>query len=109
VRKLAAHLSGLGAAVEFRHRSWAEPEVPAWLAGLGLDLVAVDAPRLPGLYPRGWAQSGRRVYVRLHSRNGEKWYQGEKERYDYHYDDGALQEWVDAVAEHEVLGDTDRA
>ena len=69
-----------------------------WLAEQGLDLVAVDVPDLSGLYPRGWVRSGRRAYVRLHSRNAAAWYGGGQERYDYDYDDAALSEWVWAAA-----------
>jgi uncharacterized protein YecE (DUF72 family) len=87
-------MQGLRPAVEFRHRSWARPEIPEWLAEHGLDLVAVDVPDLPGLYPRGWAQAGRRAYVRLHSRNAENWYAGGKERYNYTFSDVELNEWV---------------
>jgi uncharacterized protein YecE (DUF72 family) len=94
---IGRELKGLRPAAEFRHRSWARPEIPEWLQDHGLDLVAVDAPNLPGLYPGGWAQSGRRAYVRLHSRNDAKWYAGDKERYDYLYSDKELTEWVDAA------------
>jgi uncharacterized protein YecE (DUF72 family) len=98
LRHLAAALGDLHLAVEFRHRSWARPDVPAWLGERGLDLVAVDVPDLRGLYPRGWVHSGPRAYVRLHSRNAANWYLGDKERYDYSYDDAALGEWVSAAA-----------
>jgi uncharacterized protein YecE (DUF72 family) len=63
-----------------------------------MDLVAVDAPDLPGLYPSGWVQSGRRAYVRLHSHNAANWYTGDKDRYDYFYSDPELTAWVDAAA-----------
>jgi uncharacterized protein YecE (DUF72 family) len=99
LKVLAEELAHLDLAVEFRHHSWAVPEVPAWLGELGLDLVAVDAPALPGLYPAGWVQSGPRAYIRLHSRNGGNWYGDEKERYDYNYSDVELSEWVTALAE----------
>src|SRR5262249_29604931 len=92
---LARGLGGLRLAEGLRHRAWAAPRVLEWLRGLGLDLVSVDVPGLPGLFPRGWAQSSPRVYVRLHSRNSGKWYQGDKERYDYHYPDDVLGEWVE--------------
>src|SRR5262249_19787877 len=94
---LARELGDLRLAVEFRHRSWARPDVPGWLAEHRLDLVAVDVPDLPGLYPRGWVQSGPLAYVRLHSRNAGNWYAGEKARYDYSYEDAALNEWVEAA------------
>lgn len=94
---VGSSLEGLRPAVEFRHRSWARPEIPAWLAEHGLDLVAVDVPDLPGLYPRGWVQATDRAYVRLHSRNAGKWYAGDKVRYDYLYPDDELAGWVDAA------------
>ena len=95
---LAGELPGRGLAVEFRHRSWARPDVPEWLGRRGLDVVAVDVPDLPALYPRGLVQSGPRVYVRFHSRHAGNWYLGDKERYDYDYADEALAEWIVALA-----------
>jgi uncharacterized protein YecE (DUF72 family) len=94
---LGKELGTYRVAVEFRHRSWARPDVPPWLAERGLELVAVDVPDIPALYPRGLVQSGSRIYVRLHSRNAASWYLSDKERYDYDYDDAALTEWIDAV------------
>ena len=69
IKTVGKRLGDLNLAVEFRHRSWAGPETVAWLADLGLAIVAVDVPDLPGLYPRGWVQSGPVAYVRFHSRN----------------------------------------
>jgi uncharacterized protein YecE (DUF72 family) len=98
LEKLAEAFVGRRLAIEFRHRSWFRPEVPVWLGERQLDLVSVDAPDLPNLYPRGLGQSGPRIYVRFHSRSAEKWYRSDKQRYDYHYDDRALGEWVDALS-----------
>jgi uncharacterized protein YecE (DUF72 family) len=95
--RLGGELHGYHLAIEFRHQSWARPDLPAWLAERGIDLVSVDAPALPQLFPSGLVQSTRRIYVRLHSRNAGNWYQSEKERYDYNYDDEELGEWVEAV------------
>jgi uncharacterized protein YecE (DUF72 family) len=103
---LAERLGDLGLALEFRHRSWAHKEVPAWLGELGLDLVAVDAPGISGLYPSGWVQSSSTAYVRLHSRNAGNWYADGAERYDYDYSDDELGEWVAATRAH--AGFTDR-
>lgn len=97
LEQLAAGLDGYGLAVEFRHHSWSRPDVPPWLAGLGVELVSVDVPELPALYPRGLVQAGPDVYVRLHSRNAANWYASDKQRYDFHYDDAALQEWAEAL------------
>jgi uncharacterized protein YecE (DUF72 family) len=94
---LSQHLGDLDLAVEFRHRSWANPGLEEWLEEENLDLVSVDAPKIPALFPAGWKQSGPRVYVRLHSRNAGNWYEGGADRYDYNYSDEELGEWVDAA------------
>jgi uncharacterized protein YecE (DUF72 family) len=94
---LGRELAGRQLAVEFRHHSWARADVPEWLRQHGIDLVAVDVPPIPALYPAGLVQPGPRVYVRLHSRNAINWYKSDKERYDYDYDDAALMGWIDAL------------
>jgi uncharacterized protein YecE (DUF72 family) len=98
LERLAAAFAGHTLAVEFRHVSWARPEVPAWLAGRGLHLVSVDAPHIPALYPSGLVQSSRLIYVRFHSRRAVSWYEGDKERYDYLYSDDELKEWLGVLA-----------
>jgi uncharacterized protein YecE (DUF72 family) len=75
VSTLARELGHLKLAVEFRHRSWDRPGLPSWLAEQGVDLVAVDVPDIAALFPRGWVQAGSTAYVRLHSRDGTKWYE----------------------------------
>jgi uncharacterized protein YecE (DUF72 family) len=97
VESLAQELAPHRLAVEFRHRSWHQPDVPAWLADLNVDLVAVDVPDLPGLYPRGLVRSTSRVYLRLHSRSAANWYRDES-RYDYDYRDDELAEWIAALS-----------
>jgi uncharacterized protein YecE (DUF72 family) len=97
LQRLSEEFAGRRLAVEFRHRSWAGPETPGWLADRGLDLVAVDVPDIPALYPRGFIKSGPRVYARLHSRDAAKWYAGEKDRYDYDYSDATLVEWLQST------------
>ncbi|MFO0928650.1 MAG: DUF72 domain-containing protein [Gemmataceae bacterium] len=109
VSTVSAELSHLHLAVEFRHKSWTRSGLPAWLAEKGLDLVAVDVPDLPGLFPRGWVQSTSTAYIRLHSRNADKWFRGDGERYDYDYPDDELNEWVAKLVRHDALGTTERA
>jgi uncharacterized protein YecE (DUF72 family) len=94
---LSDNFGDLHLAIEFRHRSWFRDDVPLWLREHHLDLVSVDVPDLPGLYPRGLVQSGERVYIRFHSRNAENWYRSGAERYDYDYSDDEMQEWIDAL------------
>jgi uncharacterized protein YecE (DUF72 family) len=102
---LAVEFADCRLAVEFRHISWFRPDVPAWLAERKVDLVSVDVPDLPGLYPRGLVQSSPRVYVRFHSRKAQNWYRGDTYRYDYHYADETLVEWIDALKRNENSSD----
>lgn len=95
LQTLGSELSDFRLAVELRHRSWRREDVPAWMAVHHLDLVSVDVPDLPALFPRGWVQSSPRAYVRFHSRRADKWYAGDKERYDYNYNDSELNEWIE--------------
>ncbi len=94
---LGNEIGNYGLAVEFRHRSWARPDMAPWLAERRIDLVSVDAPAIDALYPSGLVHSTDRLYVRLHSRNVGNWYLSDKDRYDYDFDDAALREWVEAV------------
>jgi uncharacterized protein YecE (DUF72 family) len=107
LEKLAEELAGLGLAVEFRHRSWAHRKLVPWAEKAGLDLVSVDEPNLPSLFPSGLIQSSPRVYVRMHSRDAGNWYEGDRERYDFSFSDQALNEWIDALphggAEHALI------
>jgi uncharacterized protein YecE (DUF72 family) len=103
VETIAKELQGLGLAIEFRHLSWAaQNDLAPWLAELGADLVSVDVPDLPGLFPPGLVRSGPHVYVRLHSRAAANWYGGDKDRYDYDYSTAELGEWVSALAKSDA-------
>jgi uncharacterized protein YecE (DUF72 family) len=83
--------------VEFRHRSWAKPEVFERLERLQLGYCCVDEPRLPGLMPPVVAVTAPVGYVRFHGRNAEKWWDHDQawERYDYNYPPDELQGWID--------------
>lgn len=59
VEFVVGELSPYHVGVEFRHWTWARPDVPQWLDDLGAFLIAVDVPDLPALYPRGLVRSGR--------------------------------------------------
>jgi uncharacterized protein YecE (DUF72 family) len=109
ITTLGKELGHLHLAIELRHRSWSRPGLGDWLAEQGLDLVAVDVPDLPGLFPRGWVQSGPTAYLRLHSRNAEKWYKSGEERYDYEYSDDELGEWAEELARRHDEGTTEKA
>jgi uncharacterized protein YecE (DUF72 family) len=94
---LARELAPYRLAVEFRHHSWARPDVAPWLEARGVELVSVDAPNLPAIYPSCLVRAGERLYIRLHSRNAGNWYQSDKERYDFDYTDPMLLEWITAL------------
>src|SRR5579875_3451776 len=107
LQKLSTELSDMRLAIELRHRSWQREDLPRWMADHRLDPVSVDVADVPALFPRGWVQSGRRVYVRLHSRRAESWYGGDKKRYEYNYSDNELTEWIDRMhAEQEQTEET---
>lgn len=109
VATIGKELRHLHLAVEFRHVSWARGGLADWLAEQGLGLVAVDVPDLPGLFPRGWAQAGPTAYVRLHSRDADKWYKSGGERYDYDYGDEELGEWAEELARRGAAGGMEQA
>jgi uncharacterized protein YecE (DUF72 family) len=94
------------AAVEFRHRSWAEPgerEAAAELLGeRDAAWVVVDAPRIDAknvMPPIVEVTSPELAYLRLHGRNAATWNTGRTvaERFDHVYSDDEMEEWVDPV------------
>ena len=87
---------GVPRAVEFRHRSWESPAVFAGLRDRDVTLVVPDAPDLPGLFRPPPTVTNATGYLRLHSRNAEKWYAGGPERYDYDYGPEELAELATA-------------
>lgn len=86
--------------VEFRHESWARPETLGFLREISAGFVAVDEPRLKGLFPP-WAETvGEIGYVRFHGRNAGAWWGGDNAgRYDYLYSDSELEEWAGKIRE----------
>ena len=108
LRRILARLRPARAAVEFRHRSWVEPEARAAAAELlgehDAAWVCVDAPRLDvasALPPIVKRTSDALAYVRLHGRNASTWTTGKTvaERFDYVYTEAELEEWVGPVLE----------
>lgn len=92
--RLSEDFSGLDRVIEPRNRSFLKGEVLMDLEIMGFSVANVDAPRLPGLFVGPWKIVGAINYVRLHGRNGEKWYEGEtsSSRYNYLYSDEELKE-----------------
>ncbi len=95
-----ADLAAAPLAVEFRHRSWSDPAVLEGLRSRHVTLVVPDSPPITNLYHSGPAATTTTGYVRLHSRNADKWYAGGAERYDYNYSKPEMQDllnkWTDA-------------
>jgi len=92
--------------VEFRHRSWMEPEeradTLAFLERNGLAYVSVDTPmtRASNVVARHAASTHRVAYIRFHGRNEKTWnIKSEKssERFDWMYGPEELEEWVEKL------------
>jgi uncharacterized protein YecE (DUF72 family) len=104
--RILARLRPARAAVEFRHRSWAEPgerEAAAeLLAAHDASWVVVDTPRRDVasiMPPIVEVTSPALAYLRLHGRNAAAWTTGRTvaERFDYAYSDQEMEEWVGPV------------
>ena len=81
--------------VEFRNIEWATAAVHGYLRHHQLGYCCVDEPKLEGLMPREAIATSPTAYVRFHSRDASKWYEGGgKERYNYLYQRDELAEWI---------------
>jgi uncharacterized protein YecE (DUF72 family) len=92
--------------VEFRHRSWMEPEERAgtleFLEGHGLAYVSLDTPmtRASNVVARHAVATHAVAYVRFHGRNVKTWnLKSEKswQRFDWMYSAEELAEWVERL------------
>jgi len=101
--------------VEFRHRSWLEPDVVAetlsFLESIDATYVMVDAPRTDAknVAPTVIGQTSDQAYLRLHGRNAATWNRrggSASERFDYLYSDDELREWVEPLRELEQRSET---
>jgi uncharacterized protein YecE (DUF72 family) len=104
--RILGRLRPARAAVEFRHRSWAEPGEREAAAELlrthDAAWVVVDAPRIAAknvMPPIVEVTSPALAYLRLHGRNAATWNTGRTvaERFDHLYTDGEMEEWLDPV------------
>ncbi len=90
-----ADFASVPLAVEFRHASWDHASTVAGLKQRNVTLVIPDVPDLAGLYrPPAPIVTTAMGYLRLHSRNAQKWYAGMAKRYDYDYSQAELQALV---------------
>ncbi len=97
--RLLDELQGLPAAVEFRHRTWADDRVFAELEKRRVALVAVDVPELPQLFPTmAIVTNPELFYVRFHGRNLVGWRSGNMQKqFDYDYSDRELLPWSERL------------
>jgi uncharacterized protein YecE (DUF72 family) len=100
--------------VEFRHRSWLEPEQSDrtldLLRSLRATYVMVDAPRTGGknLVPTVVGVTSPTAYLRLHGRNAATWNvrgRSAAERFDYLYSREELEEWSQPLRELSSLSE----
>jgi uncharacterized protein YecE (DUF72 family) len=94
LRFISKQLAGIPAAAEFRHARWYGKESLRRVEAMGFAPVSVDMPQLDGLPETGLIGGGGSPYLRLHGRNGEKWWGNTQERYDYLYSREELQGWA---------------
>lgn len=94
-------LSPVRLAVEFRHASWDHPSTSSGLDERGIALVVPEVPPIELLFRPAPRITGRCGYLRLHSRDAGKWYQGAASRYDYSFSETELREMA---AEWNQLG-----
>jgi uncharacterized protein YecE (DUF72 family) len=103
LERAPGRLAPLVPLVEFRHRSWLEPEERAHTLGFlertGLAYVSLDTPmtRASNVVARHAVATHRVAYVRFHGRNEKTWnIKAEKssERFNWMYSEEELEEWV---------------
>lgn len=86
VVRLAEIFRGFPFQAEFRHASWCQPSVPAFLEEHGVQIVSADLPRIRQFMPFHSAVRGPHALLRLHGRNERGWLQRAFDaRYDYLY------------------------
>jgi uncharacterized protein YecE (DUF72 family) len=91
--RLAEVFRGFPLHVEFRHGSWNQEGLVAFLREHSLGVVSADLPRIRTYMPFITAVSGETVYLRLHGRNEKGWMvNGYDARYDYQYNTREIRE-----------------
>jgi uncharacterized protein YecE (DUF72 family) len=106
LERVPGRIAPLVPLVEFRHRSWMEPDeradTLAFLERTGLAYVSVDTPmtRASNVIARHAEATHRVAYVRFHGRNEKTWnIKAEKswQRFDWMYSAAELEEWVEKL------------
>ncbi len=90
-------------AVELRHRSWSDrqKETRSILEPAGAAWAVIDEPRFASSVGEAAETASEIVYVRLHGRNREKWWNHQEawERYDYLYSPDEIRAFAQKVQE----------
>jgi uncharacterized protein YecE (DUF72 family) len=101
--RVSARLEPLVPLIEFRHRSWMEPDERSDTLGFlerhELAYVSVDAPltRATNVAPRVSAATHRVACIRFHGRNADTWNirgGSAADRFDWMYSKEELAEWI---------------
>ena len=91
--RLAEVFAGFPLHVEFRHQSWNQEGLAAFLRENSLGVVGADMPRTRQYMPFITAVCGDTAYLRLHGRNEKGWMlNGYDARYDYQYNSREIRE-----------------
>jgi uncharacterized protein YecE (DUF72 family) len=88
--------------VEFRNRSWINPDVLNWLEENALGFCNVDEPIFRQMIKPSSVVTSSTAYVRLHGRNYKNWFMkgGNRDtRYDYLYTEEELDQWIPRIRE----------
>jgi uncharacterized protein YecE (DUF72 family) len=99
---LLDELAGLPLAVEFRHDSWVNDKVFYEFEKRKITLVSVDAPGVPGLFPRlDVVTNSDLFYIRFHGRNAEGWGSGNMQKqFDYDYSSLEIHQWAGIIKDN---------
>ncbi len=87
-------------AIEVRHNSWLRSEYIEFLQANGLIFCNIDQPALTDNIPPTDIITTDVSYIRLHSRNKDKWFEfvsNPMDRYDYLYSFRELDEWKNII------------
>lgn len=99
VSKMRELFRGFPVAVEFRHDSWNQSFLPAFLEDNDLVPVNTDLPAVNHYRPFHTSICGSTAYIRLHGRNERGWLTDELDaRYDYLYNGKEIKELSRRVA-----------
>lgn len=105
LQRLSEKLAPHSLVFELRHGSWGDDSGIVQLHDSKLCVVSVDQPQLSDSLPPVLQSSGELLYLRLHGRNRENWFQknaGRDQRYDYCYSLAELTPWIDAFRKSEA-------